>query len=213
MRLSALRSVEFTTESAYASKVKATSAAVTGGPSCHRALGSRWKVRVSGSFHSQLRATCAVKPESPNVPPAGPISASFRKIWSNMSRSTAAVATGGNSVVTSPVAANTMVPQYSPVQPARRVQADTARQSSEKPAAVRHGDRSEVSMVPKDFTRVLAAPGPRRGGEGTKRWRKRAEEGGRGCHGSPSRDNRRCDFVERDGTTEHLGQRRREADS
>src|SRR5439155_1563987 len=53
MARSASRAGASTLESVYASKVNATSRAVTAGPSCQRARGDTWKTRVSESGHSQ----------------------------------------------------------------------------------------------------------------------------------------------------------------
>src|SRR2546427_4719950 len=49
------------------SNVNATSAAVTGRPSCQCARGSRWNTRVSGSSHSHRSASCGWKSSSPTV--------------------------------------------------------------------------------------------------------------------------------------------------
>src|SRR5438093_6850177 len=49
------------------SNVKATSAAVTGTPSCHFARGSRWNVSVTLSVQSHRAASCGTKSPSPTV--------------------------------------------------------------------------------------------------------------------------------------------------
>jgi len=102
---------ELTWGSVYAWNVNATSPAVTGAPSCQRARGSRWNISVIESRHSQRMASWGTNPRSPTVFSVMPMSASFKKIWSWMSRDSAETLTGGSRMSGVPPAAKTSVPQ------------------------------------------------------------------------------------------------------
>src|SRR5213593_103236 len=103
------------------SNVKATSAAVTGTPSCHFARGSRWNVSVTLSVQSHRAASCGTKPSSPMVLADIPTSASLRNSWSDTSRAIASWVIAGRRMSGSPGAAMTSVPQKSPLHPPRAV--------------------------------------------------------------------------------------------
>ncbi len=100
----------FTTGLRYTPKVYATSAAVTGAPSCQRARGSRWNTIVSESGCSQLRASTGRKPESSTVLSAAVSSARRQNSRSETLMPVVASATGGSRKSASPVVAMIIVP-------------------------------------------------------------------------------------------------------
>src|SRR5574341_140095 len=159
-RASSGRASAFTTESRYTSKVNATSRAVTGWPSCQRALGLRLKRRVVGPSHDQESANAGTNPESPTVFKLLPSSASFENTISVTAKSASVWVTGGSSTPGS-ARNNTAVPHQSVGQ------RGVSRQAA---SATTAGTSNQARcFIGREYWRVvLAAPGPGGVGEGGK---------------------------------------------